>query len=107
MKTKKKVRSYIDFFEHFIRNPKVVGAVAQFSDQVAFSMLEPLSSQPSDRPKRVLEVGAGMGNISQILQNHLHPHDHLDVVEIDSGCCQILRKRFLDDSRIRIHCKFL
>ena len=94
----------LSFFEHFLRNPKSVGAVTALTDFVADSLLEPLRYNMSPEGRHILEAGAGMGNISRMILQLMGPKDRLDIVEIDLTCCDELRKRFGDDKRVKVHC---
>lgn len=103
MKKALKNHHLIQFFQHFLRNPKAVGALSQFSKVVAKHLLAPFLAASSTEGRAILEVGAGMGNISQLLQKKIGPYDRLDIIELDAKCCDHLRGVFQDDPRIQIH----
>jgi phosphatidylethanolamine/phosphatidyl-N-methylethanolamine N-methyltransferase len=92
------------FIGHFLRNPRNVGALVPLSHFAAESMTAFLQQHPK-RSLRILEAGAGTGSVTQSIVRHLGPDDFLDVIEIDSACCEHLEKLFAGDSRVSIHCQ--
>ena len=103
MKKTLKNNQLVKFFEHFLRNPKAVGALSQLSKMVAKHLLAPFPSSTSTEGRAVLEVGAGMGNISKLLQKKIGPYDRFDIIELDAECCEHLRQQFRDDPRVQVH----
>ncbi len=58
-------------------------------------MVRPVfSSVHRDGPLRVLEIGAGVGPVTEELVARLLPGDRLDVVELNPEFCTVLRQRF-------------
>jgi phosphatidylethanolamine/phosphatidyl-N-methylethanolamine N-methyltransferase len=97
------------FLRHFLRDPKNVGALFPLTKPVALEMikilkLNGLQNKGARPPWRILEVGAGTGNISHEIQAHLLPQDRLDLIEIDQYCCELLKQKFQNDPRIQVHC---
>src|SRR5262249_35014534 len=92
------------FLSHFFRNPKLVGAIAPLSESVAKKMVKYFKNRPKDTPCKILEVGAGTGNITKSIIKLLNDKDILDVIEIDPECCKILVKKFKNNHQVRVHC---
>ncbi len=95
----KTIEGFVSFLSHYFRNPQAVGAVSALSPAVARRLLKYVKARP-DAPCKILEVGAGMGNITRPLVDLLRPGDLLDVVEIDQNCCQVLENSFQGDPRV-------
>lgn len=95
---------YFLFFSHFLKNPKAVGAAAPLSKWAIEQMVKHFTERERSTPVRVLEVGAGIGNITQSIFNHLSPQDHLDIVEINPEYCNFLRLQFGNRENVSIHC---
>jgi phosphatidylethanolamine/phosphatidyl-N-methylethanolamine N-methyltransferase len=93
-----------EFFMHFLRDPKSVGALVPLSQCVAESLIKPLKSKSTNNSWKILEVGAGTGSITRHLISLMGAEDQLDVVEIDQDCCELLAHKFDQDSRVSIHC---
>ncbi len=83
------------FLWRYMRNPRVVGAVAPSSRALASALCEPYRSASADRPARVLEVGAGTGAITRHLGTLLGPRDELDICEIEQEFADILQRDVL------------
>ncbi len=98
------MNQFLTFLSNFLRDPKSVGAVVPLSQSVAKELIKNFTNRDRSRPCRVLEVGAGIGNISREIIHSLEAQDHFDVVEIDKGCCDVLNESFGGDSRVSIHC---
>ncbi|MFI0435678.1 MAG: class I SAM-dependent methyltransferase [Parachlamydiaceae bacterium] len=95
---------YFLFFSHFLKNPKAVGAAAPLSQGVIDQIVKPLSKREQLNGVRILEVGAGIGNVTQSIKELLSPKDHLDIIEINSEYCRVLEKRFNQSANVSIHC---
>lgn len=95
---------YHFFLRHFLRNPKNVGAVAPFSQSVASQLTKGMRYRKTHVPWRILEVGAGAGNITRTIVEEMQPSDTLDVIEIDKTCCNLLKEMFSQDGRVSIQC---
>jgi phospholipid N-methyltransferase len=92
------------FFQHFLRDPKNVGAILPISKQATPHLIKDLSQRAPNKQWNILEVGAGFGNISKEIAASMNPNDHLDLIEIDGECCEFLIKTFQKDSRLAVHC---
>lgn len=94
---------YSNFFLHFLRNPKFVGAVAPLSQSVAKRLVKYFNFRKDGKPWKILEVGAGTGNVTSAIIEQLGPRDYLDVIEIDDSCVRLLKEKFDSDPRVHIH----
>jgi len=84
------------FLQSIARDFKRTGAIAPSSKTLAQAMTRELAKHR--RPDlRVLEVGAGTGNITEEIVRHLGPGDDLDVCEIDRKLAGIIRHRLKKD----------
>jgi len=95
------------FFKGFVKDPKKVGALFPCSSFVGNEIIKYLAQfiqKNPDRPIRILEVGAGTGSLTAVIAKYLRPIDHLDLVEISSEFCLILRDKFDSAPNISIHC---
>lgn len=92
----------VAFFIEAIHKMDQVGALVPTSNIVAQECMRYIKEHQG--PKKILEIGAGIGNITQIIKKHLKADDILDVVEVDPAYCKILQEKFKNDPRIRIHC---
>ena len=95
---------YFLFFSHFLKNPKAVGAAAPLSQGVIDQIVKHLKKRMRLSAVRVLEVGAGIGNVTSSIAKLLLPQDQLDIVEINPDYCQFLHKRFGQHPNVAIHC---
>lgn len=84
------------FLRQSISQAQTVGALWPSSRGLSRAMVEPVFAQAHTRrePLRVLEVGAGVGPVTEELVARLLPGDRLDVVELNPEFCQVLRERF-------------
>jgi len=85
----------IEFLRQGFVQSRSVGAVWPSSKGLARAMAAPVLADPR-RPLRILEVGAGVGPVTEQLVHGLLPGDTLDVVERSPEFCAILRSRFAD-----------
>lgn len=97
------MKNFVVFLSHYFRNPKAVGGFMGLSPAAANRLLKYVKNRPLNHPAYILEVGAGTGNVTRPLVNLLQKGDVLDIIEIDSHCCDILRKKYAGDPRIHIH----
>ncbi len=98
------MNSYFLFFSHFLKNPKAVGAAAPLSKGAVEQLVKHLKTHNRLKPLRVLEVGAGIGNVTESIIQNLLPADQLDIVEINTEYCDFLTKRFGKHANVSIHC---
>ncbi len=86
----------------FQQNPfRTIGSFAPSSEHLARAMVKFLDS---DRPQRILEVGAGTGAITKQIAKHMGSAHHVDVVEIIPSFARMLEGRFGKHPNIAIHC---
>lgn len=82
------------FLQEGMREKTTVGAVWPSSPALCARMAEPVLRGRPDAPLRILEVGAGLGPVSEILLPKLRPGDTYDIVELNPNFCAHLRERF-------------
>lgn len=92
----------LKFLQESLRQQNMVGAVWPSSPALCATMAEPVLRDRPDRPLRILEVGAGLGPVSEILIPKLRPGDVYDIVELNPTFCAHLRERFAD-APVTIH----
>lgn len=91
------------FFYRFLREPAQTGSVFPTSDHVAKELIQPLLKTSS--PRRILEVGAGTGPVTDAIVAAIGSEDHVDVLEIDPQLCSLLKERFIDHAQqVHVHC---
>lgn len=98
------MRRHFQFLKHFFRNPNKVGAVTALNDAVIEEITKHIKQAIRENPIKILEVGAGYGNISKYLIKLITKDDRLDIIEIDSNCCEYLNKKFSNLPMVNIHC---
>ncbi len=90
------LREQVAFFEQALRASRQVGAFSPTSPVVAAAMADALPA-PGAAPRRLLEVGAGMGAITETVVRRLAPQDRLDLCEINPSFAAHLRERFTSE----------
>jgi phosphatidylethanolamine/phosphatidyl-N-methylethanolamine N-methyltransferase len=107
-----RLRSSRVFIESAARDFKRTGAIAPSSRPLALAMTRAMAPRRDRIPISVLEVGGGIGNITQEIARHLRHGDHLDVYEIDPQLAGILKERVESEAcfskcgaKIQIHQK--
>lgn len=98
------MNQFLLFLSNFIKNPKSVGAVVPLSQSVAKELIKYIDQRDRRKPCRILEVGAGIGNISRTIIDSLSAKDHFDINEIDQACCQLLNESFSHLPNVKIQC---
>lgn len=91
----------------FWRHPANVGALLPCSSAVGEEIVTYLVQFIQDHPGqpiRVLEAGAGIGPMTEVIAKHIRDIDSLDVIEIDPEYCAILQDKFEHYCNISIHC---
>ena len=83
-----------------LRCSQVVGAVASTSSATAQALAAKIVY--SGKSRRILEVGAGTGSVTQELVKCLKPGDVLDLVELDKELADVLRK-FGNHAQVEVH----
>lgn len=87
--------SPLRFFQQSLQQASTVGAVWPSSRALSRAMVAPVfSSVHRGGPLRVLEIGAGVGPVTEELVSRMLPGDRLDVVELNPEFCLVLRERF-------------
>lgn len=84
----------LKFLQEGMREKTMVGAVWPSSPALCARMAEPILRDRPDRPLRILEVGAGLGPVSEILLPQIAPGDTYDIVELNPTFCAHLREHF-------------
>ena len=92
----------LKFLQEGMREKNMVGAVWPSSPALCGTMAEPILRDRPERPLRILEVGAGLGPVSEILLPQVRPDDVYDIVELNPNFCAHLRERF-GGTHARIH----
>ncbi len=84
----------LKFLQEGLRQKQTVGAVWPSSPALCAAMAAPVFRDRPQAPLRVLEVGAGLGPVSELLLPQLKPGDVYDIVELNATFCVHLRERF-------------
>ena len=83
------------FLRQSFKEVSTVGALWPSSRGLSRAMVEPIfSSVHRGGPLRVLEIGAGVGPVTEELVARMLPGDRLDVVELNPEFCMVLKERF-------------
>lgn len=100
-------RDFRGFVFAIFRHPTQVGAAAPSSSYLAQKITKNILGveERQEKPIKILEVGAGTGVFTEEIARKITDKDTLDVIEIDSGLCEILKQKFADKKNITIHCK--
>jgi phosphatidylserine decarboxylase len=83
------------FLSEGLVNAVSTGAIWPSSRGLSQAMVDP-AFESSERPLRILEVGAGVGPVTAEIVSRLSPDDVLDVVELNPKLFALLEKRFAD-----------
>ena len=101
-----KLRTFLSqsgtFVLGFVSSPKSVGAILPSSPYLAEKITKNI--RKSDKPLKILEVGAGTGVFTTLIGAKLKPDDILDVIELNSNFCDILKRSFEEERNIKVHC---
>jgi len=94
----------VPFWLQTLRHPTQVGALFECSHFVGEELVRYLKIHAG--PKRIIELGAGKGPITEVIAQYLTPKDQFDVVEIDPEYCVDLYKKFPKEKypNVQIHC---
>lgn len=90
------------FFLQFVRSAATVGSIIPSSTRLARAMVRHLPEGPS---RRLLEVGAGTGAVTDEIIKQLRDGDTLDVVENNRDFASLLRDKYKHLTSVRIICK--
>ncbi|MBM3257316.1 MAG: methyltransferase domain-containing protein [Candidatus Liptonbacteria bacterium] len=86
------------FVRQFLRNRREVGSVIPSSPFLVRTMLAVPSLAPA---RKILELGAGLGCMTEGIVRRMRPDASVTVVEVNPVFCRELRKRFTDP-RVRV-----
>jgi len=110
-----RVHEKLSFFATAVKNHDQVGAVAPFSQETGKTIMQESLAHVSAarslkrrQTLRVLEIGPGMGGVSEMIVSFLeqqHPRYKLDLVEIDRDFATLLKEKFKSNKRIKVYCK--
>jgi phospholipid N-methyltransferase len=92
----------IVFLSRFIAQPQSVGAVAPSSQRLAVGLSAYIQSSLIGTSRRLLEVGAGTGSVTQEIIKRLGDEDILDIVELDPQMAAGLREKYSHFSNITV-----
>jgi phospholipid N-methyltransferase len=87
-----------DFFRAFLKNWKEVGWPFQTSRDATKRICGAINFQQA---RRVVEIGAGTGNVTREVLKYLAPDGELIVFEVNSKLCRYLRE--IDDRRLVVY----
>jgi phospholipid N-methyltransferase len=95
------------FWQEFRQNFQTTGAVLPSGRFLARALARYV--EPSDRPRRIVEIGPGTGVVTKEILRRLGPADRLDLVELNDQFVARLRQRLEHDvafapfaSRVRV-----
>jgi len=97
--------SPLRFAWEYLKHPGQVGAVFECSQAVAHELMR--YAKEVKEPKKILEIGAGMGAVSKVIcYRYLKPGDRLDVVEVNPEYCVHLRRKLMrkEFPNVHVHC---
>lgn len=93
----------VQFLLQGLRHGAATGAVWPSGRTLVDAMVRPALRRGANGPLRILEVGAGVGPISEALGRGMRPDDHLDVAELNPTFCATLRSMLNHLPNVRIH----
>jgi phospholipid N-methyltransferase len=99
-KTKNLIKDNILVMRESLNEFKATGCVCSSSPWAAEAMVEPLSKAKG--PRRIIEVGAGVGPVTAKILDVLNPEDTLVICEINSRFMSNLKKRMQIHPRFEI-----
>jgi len=88
------------FFREFLQNFRTTGAILPSGRWLA-KALSRYVSEPSQGPRRILEVGPGTGAVTRGIICAMQPMDQLDLVEVNESFVRQLEQRFQSDAQFR------
>jgi phospholipid N-methyltransferase len=90
------------FFWESLKNPKQVGALFTCSSATGNELMRYACTHKG--PKKILEIGAGTGSVTEVICSLVHRDDVIDAVEINETMCTHLKERFGKKRNVHIHC---
>ncbi len=79
------------FFRKFLHKGRGISSAVPSSRSMVESVLSRIDF---DRPATIVELGAGTGPITDVVNGLLRPHHRFVAIEQDADFCEILRRRF-------------
>ncbi|MCK5632352.1 methyltransferase domain-containing protein [bacterium] len=90
------------FLYAFLRSPQGIGSVIPSSRFTSKAMARYTDSEK--KPVKILEIGAGTGPATAKIIEKMGFNDQLDVIEINSELCALLKEKFGKHKNVTIHC---
>jgi len=81
------------FFRKFLHQGRAISSAVPSSRSMVDGVLAQIDF---DRPATIVELGAGTGPVTDVLNGLLRPHHRFVAVERDADFCHVLRRRFPD-----------
>lgn len=94
---------WLVFLTSYLHSSREVGTPFSCSDFVGKVMASHIPPPDSKISRKYLEVGPGTGVVTEQILKKLGPHDTLDIVEIEKGFYELIKKKFEGDKRVRVH----
>ena len=91
----KKLNEYRLFWREFRQNFHTTGAVLPSGKRLSRALAR--FAAGGERPKRLLEVGAGTGAVTRFISRAMGPEDRLDLVELNASFAESLRTMLRED----------
>ncbi|MEW6249326.1 MAG: methyltransferase domain-containing protein [Planctomycetota bacterium] len=79
------------FFRKFLSKGRIISSAVPSSRALVQGMLRPVDFS---RPATIVELGAGIGPVTEEVLARLEPHHRFVAVENDPEFCEVLRRRF-------------
>ena len=101
------VSEFFTVFSMYLKKPAEVGEIAPMSHAVSKELVKhicALRAQDVHVARYYLEAGGGCGAVSLYIAQKLRLCDRLDVVEINSEMCCILREKLGAYPNVFVHC---
>jgi phospholipid N-methyltransferase len=92
----------VPFWWETLKNPSQVGAIFQCTAAVGEELVRFLKEHKG--PKRILELGAGKGPMTEVICKYLGKDDVFDIIEIDPAYCVDLYAKFGKVPQAHVHC---
>lgn len=80
------------FIYEAFKQPQVVGALFECSSYTAEELIRYMQTLPDG--KRIVELGAGTGAVTEVIVDNMAPNDHLVLIEINAEYASILEEKF-------------
>src|SRR6185369_10439499 len=83
------------FFKKFLAKGTAISSAVPSSRALVSGVLRNVDFAP---PSTIVELGAGVGPVTEQILERLQPHHRFVAVENDHDFCEVLRRRFPDAS---------